>query len=181
MRFRILLATLAATSTLLIGQATRSGDVSKSDQSFLEEALQTSNNEIALGHLAHERAMDPRVKSLGDMAVRDHTLGNQAIEALAKGKGLTLMPDRQEAQQEKLSKLNGAEFDRAYISDMVSGHRRVIAEFEKEAEYADNPEVRSLATNTLPTLRTHYDQATLLHEQLGKKGTADRIAPVPTK
>lgn len=175
MRFQTFLVMCAASSTLLMAQPAQNGSIATSDRKFLEAALQTGQSEIALGHLAMQRAANPQVKALAAAMVRDHTHGNQAIEVLAKDRGLTLTVGKEAHEHEKAMELTGAAFDRAYVSDIASSHRKIIADFEKEAQYATDPEVRSLATNMLPNLRTHYDRAVELQKEFAK-GTADRTA-----
>ena len=46
----------------------------------------------------------------------------------------------------------GAEFDRAYIDMMVSGHEQAIAMFENAAQNASTEEARQLADDALPEL-----------------------------
>jgi putative membrane protein len=55
--------------------------------------------------------------------------------------------------------MNGAEFDRAYMKDMVQDHTKDVAEFRKESTSAKDPDVKSFASQTLPTLEDHLKEA----------------------
>src|ERR1700738_4096193 len=44
---------------------------------------------------------------------------------------------KQKAAYDKLSKLSGATFDRAFAKEMVADHKKDIKEFEKEAKNKD--------------------------------------------
>ncbi len=168
----------AAASALTFAQTpapkSSNGALSASDRKFLDEAIQGNRAEVALGHLATQKAMDPQVKSFGEMMIKDHGQGITEIESLAKTLNVTLPPEKQDPAQAKLSKLNGAAFDKGYMSDMVSDHKKDVAEFKKESTSASNPEVRNLAAKMLPTLQMHLDRANMIHDQINKKGTADR-------
>ena len=57
---------------------------------------------------------------------------------------------------DKLSKMNGGAFDKAYMNDMVADHKKDIAEFQKEANSGKDPDVKAWASKTLPTLQSHF-------------------------
>jgi putative membrane protein len=65
------------------------------------------------------------------------------------------------------------------MTDMVADHKKDVAEFKKASTSASNPEVKDLAAKLLPTLQMHLDRATMIHDQLTKKGTADRSTSAP--
>jgi putative membrane protein len=60
---------------------------------------------------------------------------------------------------DKMQKLSGAQFDRAYMDDMVADHKQDVAEFKKEASSGKDSEVKSFAAKTLPTLEDHLKMA----------------------
>src|SRR5881409_2554006 len=60
---------------------------------------------------------------------------------------------------DRQAKLSGADFDRAYMKDMVKEHDRDVKAFRKEADAGKDPDVRSWAAKTLPTLQEHQQQA----------------------
>ena len=72
---------------------------------------------------------------------------------------------------DRLSKLNGQEFYRAYMHDMVVDHKKDIAEFLKEASSGRDPDVKTFASNTLPTLQEHFQMAQTTERQVGSGGT----------
>ena len=59
----------------------------------------------------------------------------------------------------RLEKLSGAQFDKAYMRDMVKDHQKDVAEFERESKMAKDPAVKSFAEQALPTLRDHLKEA----------------------
>lgn len=62
-------------------------------------------------------------------------------------------------QYKRLAKQNGQNFDREFLDMMVDDHESTIKTFEKKASDADDPDVRAFATQHLPTLREHLQQA----------------------
>ena len=68
---------------------------------------------------------------------------------------------------ERLQGLSGADFDRAFLQQMVSDHKRAVADFQRAASSAADSDVRRFAQQTLPGLQEHLQQARTLSERLG--------------
>jgi len=64
---------------------------------------------------------------------------------------------KQKAMYEKMSKLSGDSFDRAFAKEMVADHKKDIKEYEKEAK--KNDAAGAYAKETLPTLHKHLETA----------------------
>src|SRR5579885_1631540 len=72
---------------------------------------------------AKTNASSSDVKALGERMVTDHTKANDQLKQIATSKGITLptsLNAKDQATYDRLSKLNGAEFDAAYMKDMVA-------------------------------------------------------------
>ena len=59
----------------------------------------------------------------------------------------------------RLASLSGAEFDRAFVKQMVDDHEQTIAKFETAQNDVTDAELRGFIASTLPTLRQHLQQA----------------------
>jgi putative membrane protein len=55
--------------------------------------------------------------------------------------------------------MSGDSFDKAYMNAMVSDHQEDISEFQKEADRGRDPDFKSFAGKTLPTLQEHLRMA----------------------
>jgi putative membrane protein len=53
------------------------------------------------------------------------------------------------------------------MQDMVRDHEKDVAEFKKEANAGKNPDVKSFASETLPTLQDHLKQARQVAKSVG--------------
>ncbi len=136
--------------------------LANADNTFAMNAAAGGIAEVQMGQLAVQNAADPAVKAFGQKMVNDHSKANDQLKIIAAQKGVTLpgsMTAKDQATYDHLAKLNGAEFDRAYMADMVKDHRTDISEFEKEANSGSDAELKGFATNTLPTLRQHLEMA----------------------
>jgi putative membrane protein len=118
--------------------------------------------EVELGKLATEKASNPDVKKFGQRMVDDHSKANDELKEVASSKGIPLpekLSPKDEATKQRLSKLSGDQFDKAYMSDMVKDHTQDVAEFQKESTSATDPQVKDFAAKTLPTLKDHLREA----------------------
>jgi putative membrane protein len=140
----------------------KSGQLSSADKQFVVKAAEGGEAEVQLGELAQQKSQDPKVKEFAQRMVNDHSKANDQLKSLASNKGVTLPsePDAKEkAEKNRLSKLSGEQFDRAYIDHMVKDHVKDVSEFRKEAQSAKDPDVKQFASSTLPTLEEHLKQA----------------------
>jgi putative membrane protein len=148
-------------------------------QHFLKEAAQGGMAEVALGKIAVQKAASEEVKQFGQRMVDDHGKANEELQQLAASKGVKLSEDmgaEKEALRERLSKLSGAEFDRAYMEEMVKDHQKDVAEFSQQAKHGEDPEIKNWAANTLPTLEEHLQQAQSTAKKVGVKITTEQSA-----
>ena len=132
------------------------------DSTFAQKAAQGGMAEVKLGNLAKDHATSDAVKKFGQQMVDDHTKANDELKNLAGKKGITLPTEidaKDQATYDRLSKLNGVEFDRAYMTDMVRDHRTDITEFRHESERGQDADLKSWAGKTLPTLEHHLQMA----------------------
>jgi putative membrane protein len=128
------------------------------DQAFVVQTAKNGMAEVELGKLASEKASNAKVKAFGQRMVTDHGRAGDELKSLATAKQITLptMPDPEhKAMHDRLAKLSGAEFDRAYAREMVSGHRKGVDSFTMESMNGKDNDVKAWATKTLPTVREH--------------------------
>jgi putative membrane protein len=142
---------------------------SKKDADFMVKALAGGMLEVQLGQLAQTNGASQRVKDFGQMMVQDHGQGSQQIKSLAAGKGI-IFPDSisndQKKERDDLKKKTGRDFDKAYIRLMISDHKEDIADFQKAAQNANDPDIKTFAGNTVPMLQKHLDSAQSLKNSL---------------
>jgi putative membrane protein len=78
---------------------------------------------------------------------------------------------------DKLSKLSGADFDRAYMKHMVDDHVKDVAMFEKEAKNGKDADLKAWANKTLPTLREHLQMARDVDMKVSGKTASSTTKP----
>ena len=93
-----------------------------------------SNQEVALSELAAVNASRQDVKDFAQMMIRDHGMLNSQLADLASRKGVDIADAVAKGQKkgvESLEKKQGADFDQAYLKDMVSGHDATLKAFHQ--------------------------------------------------
>jgi len=173
----------AAPSSSTAGQpdaSAKSGGAS--DKQFVTKAAQGGMAEVELGQLAASKGSNDAVKQFGQKMVDDHGKANEELKSLAQQKNITLPsePDaKTKSEKARLEKLSGEAFDKAYISHMVTDHKKDVAEFKKESSSGKDPDVKQWAGKTLPTLQEHLklaqDTASKVGASTGK--TAAKKSP----
>lgn len=141
----------------------------KEDVDFAAEAASGGMTEVELGKLAQQKGHNKRVKSFGSMMVMDHSKANNKLAALAAAKKITLpnVPNATGQKDiEKLSKLSGKDFDKAYVDDMIDDHKNDIKAFETATKHCKDPDIKAFAAKTLPVLKAHLDAINAVHDSM---------------
>ncbi len=142
------------------------------DDGFLKEASAGNMGEVALGKLALEKSSNDDVKKFAQRMVDDHTKMEGEVETVAKSLNVSLpnSPDKGAKKAiAKMQTLSGADFDKAYMADMVKDHKKDLAEFKSEASSTQNAGVRDLATNGAKTIQSHLEEAESVNSKVGGK------------
>src|SRR5204862_2830964 len=150
-------------------------DTKKSDaQMFVREAAIGGMAEVELGQLASGKASSADVKQFAERMVADHGKANTELKSLAEKKGLMVPTDvdtKHKQTLDKLSKLSGPAFDRAYMDEMRKDHKKDVNEFKQQSMKGSDPEIKAWAATTLPTLQEHMQMAERTHSAVATSGT----------
>jgi putative membrane protein len=142
-------------------------------ENFVIKAASGGTAEVDLGKLAVEKASSDEVKKFGQRMVDDHGKANEELKTLAQNKHITLPTDRDphaKAMHDRLARLSGAAFDRAYMQAMLVDHRKDVNEFRMEAKSGKDADVKGWAAKTLPTLEAHLKLAQTTNTAIGTSG-----------
>jgi putative membrane protein len=136
--------------------------ITHSDRSFVVKVAEGSTNEVALSRLADTHASSDEVKSFAQMMVTDHTQLNTQLSTLASTKGIDIQDAVEKGNKkgvESLDKKSAADFDKAYIKEMVKGHKETADLLRKEAADSKDTDLAQFATTALPTVLEHLQKA----------------------
>ena len=149
--------------------------LSAGDQKFAKEAAIGGMTEVALGKLAQQNGQSDQVKQFGARMVQDHGKANDELQSIAASHDFQLpqQPDKKDqALQDKLERLQGAAFDRAYMSAMVKDHNADMKAFRREAQKGRDPALKQFAEKTLQTIEQHDQLAKNVDRSLTATGSS---------
>ena len=155
-------------------EATAGAMQSKADDAkFVKDAAVGGMTEVELGKLAQQKASSDGVKQFGQKMIDDHTKAGEELKQVAAKQKINVpesIDSKHQARIDKLSKLSGADFDKAYIKDQLKDHQEDVRAFERESQNGSDPEVKGFAAKTLPTLQEHLSMVKDLNK--GKTTTS---------
>ena len=146
-----------------------------SDEGFVREAASDGKIEVELGRYASRHAADPQVKRFSEHMVTDHGKANAELQRIAERESIVMPTDAavdEDPLVKKLTALEGADFDRAYMKAMVEDHEEDVAKFREMSQSAATPSVKAFAQKTLPTLEEHLKMAKEIAARVGKQASA---------
>jgi putative membrane protein len=159
---RTLISVAAALLMLSAGAAAQD----KASRKFITEAIEGNLAEVSMGELAQKNAQGADVKAFGQMLTSDHGAALQSAKDAATSLGVTppTSPNaKQKADYDKMAKLNGAAFDKAFARHMVMDHKKDIAAYRKASKAKDA--AGQYAQKTLSTLQKHLETAQSIQRQ----------------
>ena len=134
-------------------QSIPGANLARGDRKFIEEAAQGGMAEVQLGQLAQQKASNDQVKQFGKKMADDHQKANGELKKIASNKGINLPTDLSSGDRreyDKLQKKSGADFDREYMKEMVSDHKKDVKDFQSEGKSAKDADIKNFASSTLP-------------------------------
>src|SRR3954470_3460991 len=135
-RILVTLTAIALATTAAMAQ----DKSSSATQKFLTKAIEGNLAEVQMGELAQKNGQREDVKNFGQMLAADHNSANQKAMQAAQTLGVSppsSPSNKQKSDYDKMSKLNGATFDRMFAQHMVQDHRKDIKEYQKAAKQQD--------------------------------------------
>jgi putative membrane protein len=161
----------------------QSQDRSKADAAFIQQALKSGREEVELAKLAAGKSENGQIKQFAQMLVSDHTAVNEQLVLLGQRNGAApaprggtdgaassppaspgAAPSSEKARQ--LAGLSGAQFDQKFMELIVEGHEKSVELYTREAESGSDPAAKKLASETLPKIKEHLQQAKSLRQQV---------------
>jgi putative membrane protein len=130
------------------------------DKKFAKDAALGGMTEVELGKLAAQKASNDAVKQFGQRMVDDHSKANDQLKQIASKSNIEVpaaLDSKHQSHIDKLSKLSGPAFDKAYVKDMLKDHQHDVDDFKSEAQNGSDPNIKQFAMQTLPTLQEHLN------------------------
>lgn len=168
-KLKLLSTVIIALVTVLAFQSCDDDDnnIRIDNQTFVTEASNSNNFEIAAGALAMSKGESELVRNYGNNMVEDHTAVGVELSALAQSKDWTISTELQVQEKAKiatLTALTGAAFDEEYAEMMVESHEDAVDLFTiaSSSNGVMDTELKSFASDKLPALKAHLEEAQTL-------------------
>jgi putative membrane protein len=146
------------------------------DAEFAQRAAEANLAEVKLGNLAEQQGTTQNIKDFGKRMVTDHSQAQENLKTAAASSKIELpatLDTKDQAVYDRLAKLSGEAFDRAYARDMVRDHRGDVIEFRHEANDGKDAAIKTFASKTLPTLETHLKLAHEMYHNVSAQGASE--------
>ena len=132
------------------------------DKLFVRQIAIGNRAEVDLGRLAQSKGSAAGVKDFAGRMQHDHA--DSLDRALKAGKSTKMdIPKEVDAEHQRvrdeLSKLSGAEFDRAYLTAQMQDHQKTANLLLWHLSYGQNSELIRYSADTLPVVLDHLEHA----------------------
>ena len=117
------------------------------DNKFVKDAALGGMTEVEW-ELAREKASTNEVKQFAQRMIDDHSKANDQLKQLAAKQNLHIpssLDNKHQSRVDKLAKLSGDKFDKAYLKDQLKDHESDVSEFSAEAKNGSDPNVKAFA------------------------------------
>jgi len=135
---------------------------------YVQRAAMSDMFEIESGNLALERGNSEATRSFAQTMVADHTTSSRNLQAAVEQSGMranmpTSLDAEHQAKMDRLRTLEGADFDREYMSQQMAAHRDALALHQGYSQNGEDEALRQFAQQTIPVVQRH-------HERLEREG-----------
>jgi putative membrane protein len=138
-------------------------DLRHADREFARIAVTNNLQAEELGRLALAKAANPAVKSFAKTLADDSDKLHVQLLVAGNAAGVTFpgeLGKESRTVYRSLAALSGADFDRAFLDEVVKRHAADLAAFEREAaSRRAEVNLRKFATATVPVLKQQIDAA----------------------
>lgn len=170
------------------GAAMQTGAVTEGDA--LAIAIASDEHEIAASELARSKKVSEPVNAYADMMIKEHTAHMEKARALEGSAGVQAgtgpmvasLRTESETARNRLNGMEGQDFERAYVEEMVNSHQKTLTMLESQLiPAAQNQALRDFLTQTRDTVAKHLEAARQLQSQVGGAAPGAATAPAPTQ
>lgn len=179
---KIRLSLLAAASFLFAANATPAtakpnakntpinNQVTSVDRRFMTKAAEGNIAEVMMGQLALKRSNNKQVQDVANMLIKEHSQAQKDLKQVAAKNGMKL-PSQPNAMQKatynRLARLRGAAFDKAFLTANIKAHLDTITLFQMENGQGRDAEGVVYAREYLPAIQNHTSMIVNTAQSIG--------------
>lgn len=143
------------------------------DTNFISAQLGNNMAEVAAAQLALQHSQNPNVRDFAEKMITDHNYAQNTLQPIASAHRIEPPPGPSNAHRamlDRLSQLNGAAFDREYVTFLVGDHAEMVSEFNTELPLVVDGQISAWTQNIRPMLLQHQGIAQQLLTSLPRSG-----------
>lgn len=162
-------AQTTATSSTSASTGTLANDTAAVN--FITQASLGNMKEIATGKLAVKKGKKVSVKGYGARMIKDHTKAAADMKKILASKQFTApTPSPADAAPDAmLTSATGTEFDKSYITMMLTDHVKTVKVFQNAIANVQDPDLKAFAVKTLPVIQEHLRMDRAIAKELNIK------------
>ncbi|WP_418262366.1 DUF4142 domain-containing protein [Flavobacterium faecale] len=137
-------------------------DTIENDVEYLEDAVEISRFEMALGKLALQKGLSKEVKDYGKLLVADNLKSMEEAKTLSSKITVTMPDGNAEMDNEnyiKLKSKSGMDFDKMFVEIIVEEQERAMDKMTEISQKAKDTDLKLWASRQVIGLTTHFEQA----------------------
>ena len=140
---------------------------------YVERSAISDLFEVSAAQAALQKASSDEVRSFARMMIDDHTKAGEQLAEAAKGQNVAIaLPTSVDApHDQRLQDLANATeqgFDRLYMRTQVEAHTAALKLQQDYSSFGANPALKAIATQLVPIVKRHLDQAQTILDRLNK-------------
>lgn len=158
-------------SSLLTSHVFAATAAKPSDNEISKVVETVNEGEIKLAEYAVKTSKNAEVKKFAEHMITDHKMNKEKANALGvtpleNTKSMAMRKDG-ENSMEKLKKLQGKDFDKAYINDQLAAHEKVLGELKSNLiPHAKNKDLKAHLEMTSKKVESHIEHAKMIQKTL---------------
>lgn len=142
------------------------------DQIFATNLTLQDMTSIELGKLVAKQSSNDAVKKYATQVITNNGKMIERLKRIASRGQISIpgaLDTRHQGRVDKLAKLSGDEFDKAFAHDQVQSVERNLKSFEQEIQNGADPNLKTLATRSTPGLQKQLQDAKDMEKALKGK------------
>ncbi len=143
------------------------------DDQFVVAQLDGNTAEIQAGQLALKNSHNQDVRQFAEKMITDHSYAQSTLEQIAGVHHIqipTMLTEQDRNMLDRLAKLEGSAFDRAYVGDMVRAHAMMVEQLNAQLVHGEDQHINAWVQNTRPIALQHSEIAQQLQASLRRTG-----------
>lgn len=136
--------------------------------------MAVDQSEIDAANEALKKSTNDQVKAFAQLMIKDHTqnlreteqLSNELKATPVENAKIKMLKEDADKELKSLSQLNGNDFDKTYINDMVKDHKNALAALNKLSSQVKEPSLAKHLTATKMHVTEHLAKAKQIQQDM---------------